>query len=122
MECAQPSEAATGDRGRLEFCGNATTRTVETLRAQLVDALQQHDALELDCTQLDAVDASFVQLLLSARKSAERQGKMLALARPAAGALLDALMRGGFVSSRGSPSSHDAGFWHKDAPTMKRPS
>ena len=44
-------------------------------------------------------DLTLVQLLLSARKAAERDGKRLTLAVPASGALLDALTRGGVLAA-----------------------
>ena len=54
------------------------------------------------------VDLSFVQLMETARIFAEQQGKSLALASPAGGALLDVLRRGGFLDDL-SPDA--AKFW-----------
>ena len=106
-----------GGAGALAFSGAATVRTVETLRSALLAAMREHAAVELDCSGIDEVDVSFIQLLLAARRSAASRGQALALAHPASGALHDALTRGGFLVALDGAASGDADFWLKEAGT-----
>lgn len=52
----------------------------ETLRAALEQHIQSHSSIEIDLTNADGIDAAGLQLLYSARKSAETSGKPFALA------------------------------------------
>jgi anti-anti-sigma regulatory factor len=51
----------------------------------------------IDCAGADEVDVSFIQLLIAARRAAQRNGKQLRLAAPPEGALQAALTRAGFI-------------------------
>ena len=89
--------------------GALTVRTVATVRATLLEALTQHQSVQVDCSAAESVDLSLIQLLLSARLTAQQAGKQLLLASPASGALLAALHQGGFLL----PTGADA-FWSGD--------
>lgn len=86
----------------LPLDGPATIRTIGAVHTALQDALARHHTVQLDVTAVDPVDLSFVQLLLSARRSAREAGKQLTLAAPAGGALLHALEQGGFLLPGGA--------------------
>jgi ABC-type transporter Mla MlaB component len=73
------------------FSGAATIRQAEDIAERLKQALASSDRIEVDCAGLTEVDTTFIQLILSARKSAEVAGKALTLSAPAGGVLLDAL-------------------------------
>ena len=75
----------------LKFSGPLTVRAAKQIRARLTDALRQYPAVTIDCSGATEVDLSFIQLILSARKSASAAAKTLSLAQPADGALLEAL-------------------------------
>ena len=77
--------------------GSLTLRTIETTRTKLLEMMERHQALEIDCSGATEIDLSFIQTVLSARASAQSAGKTIALAHPASGALRDALQRGGFL-------------------------
>ena len=98
------------DPRRLSFDGTLTVRNVAPLRDALLEALASGQDIEVDCRAADAVDLSFVQLLLAARLSALRGGRRLSLAGPAEGALLHALEQGGFLTGD-TPD----GFWAGNA-------
>ncbi len=100
---------------RLVFDGPATLRAIGDFNTRIIDAMAHHDAVEIDCSGLGEVDLSFVQLLLSARKTALACGKSLALSHPASGALLDALRRGGFLVAVDGVTKDDETFWFKGA-------
>lgn len=91
--------------------GDLTIRGIEAAHAVISEAATEHGAIEIDCAAATAIDISFVQLLLAARKSASLSGKTVALAHPAAGMLFDTLSRGGFLDETVETSSADRGFW-----------
>ena len=86
--------------------GVLTVRTAATVRSALIEALTEHQAVEVDCSAAETIDLSLIQILLAARLSARQQGKQLTLAAPAAGVLRAVLERGGLLP----PSGADP-FW-----------
>lgn len=99
-----------GQTEQLLLAGVCGLRTVDDLRAQLLDMSAVHTAVEIDCSNVDEVDVSFIQLLLAARSSAQRSGRTIRLAHPASGALRDALQRGGFLTAVNGQEA-DLAFW-----------
>lgn len=83
-----------------------TLRTIDATKALLEECLRPSGAVVLHCAQIEEADLSFVQLLLSARKTAERLGATLRLAGVPA-ALRDVLERCGVA---------DDPFWTGEAP------
>jgi anti-anti-sigma regulatory factor len=89
----------TGEAGTtVSFDGVLSVRGIEAARQRLLDALSRQPAVAVDCSAAEAVDLSFIQLLLAARLSAERAGKRLALVGPAP-ALQAALLQAGFPAA-----------------------
>lgn len=84
---------------RLQLEPVQTLRTIDAAATALRDLLGQHSHVEIDCSAVSEADLTLVQLLLSARKTAEHDGKRLTLAAPASGALLDALARAGVLAA-----------------------
>jgi len=87
--------------------GPLLLRQAEDLRARLLQAVQSHDRLEIDCGGVTEADLSTVQTLLSAGRSARRGGKPVVLRGEPAPALCAALQRAGFP-----PVADAAGFSH----------
>lgn len=58
----------------ISFSGALTIAGAQELRHRLLAVLSGARAIVVDCTQATQVDTSFVQILLAARKSAERDG------------------------------------------------
>jgi anti-anti-sigma regulatory factor len=98
---ASPSAAV------VRLAGDLSLRTCEATHAQLLDAIAAHDEVVVDCTDGEEIDASFVQLLLSARTTAAARGCRLSLSA-AGDPLLGVLVRGGFLD----PDRPDP-FWAK---------
>jgi len=92
--------------------GEFTLRRAPQLGAQIQQLLSGARAVLVDCTDTSDVDLSAIQLLLSARCSAQAAGKSVTLKNPASGALREALSRGGFLSA--ATSAADRSFWLKD--------
>lgn len=90
----------------VRLAGDLGLRTCDATHAALLDAIAAHDEVVVDCTDADEIDASFLQLLLAARRTARTRGGRIRLSVPAAGVLLDALLRAGLIS----PDHPDA-FW-----------
>lgn len=93
----------------LKLGGPLTVRVAKPLRARIMDALRQFPTVTIDCSGAAEVDLSFIQLMLSARKSAQASGKTLSLAQPADGPLREALMQAGLLSN--NPPAADQAFW-----------
>jgi ABC-type transporter Mla MlaB component len=79
----------------LAFDGVLGLRSIAALHAHLLQAMTGRTAIRIDCTNAESVDASVIQLLLAARRSAERDNVALDIAAPPDGALHRALMRCG---------------------------
>ena len=92
----------------LEFADSQTVTQAEETKEKLRAALDQASDVLLDCEKIEEVDLSFIQLVLAARKSADRDGKNLTLLTPARGVLLAALRRAGLEAD----GPHR--FWFED--------
>jgi ABC-type transporter Mla MlaB component len=108
---SRPKTKTGMDAGRFVLGGALTLRTVEKIREDLLEMMQRHQALEIDCSAATEIDLSFVQLLLAARTSALSAGKTVALAHPASGILRDVLQRGGLLGAAADPGTADDTFW-----------
>jgi hypothetical protein len=82
------------------------------MHTKLLEMTSRYQALEIECSDADEVDLAFVQLLLAAFTSANLSGRIVKLARPASGALLETLQRGGFLSGH---AAADQVFWLNSA-------
>lgn len=60
--------------------GSLDIYSAETLRAVLEQHIQSHSSIEIDLANAEGFDVAGLQLLYSARKSAESSGKPFALA------------------------------------------
>ncbi len=87
------------------FSGPATIRKADEIADRLKRTLTTSDRIEIDCSELEEVDVTFIQLIAAARKSAAAAGKHMVLSAPAEGCLLEALNRAG-IQPTGSQS-----FW-----------
>lgn len=96
-------------RDRVVLGGALTVREIKVIHARIAAALRQYPAVTLDCGGASAVDLSFIQLVLSARRSAQAAGKTVALAQGAQGALRAALMQAGMISDEAPVP--DQAFW-----------
>ncbi|MCJ2088599.1 STAS domain-containing protein [Methylobacterium sp. E-005] len=54
-------------------------RSVQSLRGEMLAALDAGSALTLDCAAVERADMAFLQLVLAAGRSAARRGATLAL-------------------------------------------
>lgn len=91
--------------------GDVSLRSCEAMHTALLNAIAAHEEVVLDCSEAEAVDASFIQLLLAARRSAQARGCRLNLSAPANGTLLDALVRGGLLDPDHPEASEAGPFW-----------
>ena len=96
---------------KLCFRGAMTIQTADASRGEVLKALGSAGVREIviDCSAVDEVDVTFIQMLLTARVGAMAMGKRLALESPAVGALRAALLRGGFLDA--GTASEDHQFW-----------
>lgn len=93
----------------LKLSGELSLRGIDTLKAQISAALASHDAVAIDTSAIEGVDASAVQLLLSAQKTANAEGKAMTLA--ASGPLTRTLVALGLVAADGAPLVSETSTW-----------
>jgi anti-anti-sigma regulatory factor len=101
-----PSSAAV-----IRCTGDVGLRTCDATHAALTAALATHDEVVVDCTEARDVDVGFVQMLISARRTADASGQRLRLSAPADGALLEVLVRGGFLDPQHAGAGAEAALW-----------
>jgi ABC-type transporter Mla MlaB component len=103
------SEANHLPEGRtLSISGALTVRRADELAVLFRTAVAESTRLILEVSDVSEADLSFVQLVESLRRSSARSGAGVRLARPAEGALLSLLDRGGFLD----PATPErAAFW-----------
>ncbi len=95
----------------IDFDGAQTVRCIQATYERLSAAIAQHPAVEIRCDGIVELDLSFIQLLVAAKRSAQKSGKSLRLAGPAAGKLRVALDRAGFLASAAQDSHQSTVFW-----------
>ncbi len=93
---------------RIRLSGKLTLQGIEGTYATICAALGGNKVVEVDCSDANSFDLSFVQLLLSARRTA---GERVRLAMPLPAALQDVLQRGGFLAQ----GCMDLAFWQAQA-------
>jgi ABC-type transporter Mla MlaB component len=100
----------------LAFEGSLTISQSEPVQAALRDALNKHPAVEIDCSGAEEIDVTFLQILVSAGRTAVALKKNLRLSSPPAGLLADAISRCGFpVPASGTTSVADIFSCHSPA-------
>ena len=100
--------------GRLVLDGSVTIRTIDSIHERLSELLQTHERVEVDCSAVEDADLQLVQLLLSARKSAQAMRKTLALSAPVSDKLRSVLLRSGVLAAGEAGSGVDMEFWGKE--------
>lgn len=94
----------------VKFSGAQTIRDCEQASRTLLQALNDHPALLIDCEDVQEADLSFLQLIIATRLAAQRDGKSVGLTSAARGPLLDTLERAGI-----RPEGEHL-FWYEGAP------
>jgi ABC-type transporter Mla MlaB component len=81
---------------RIVLRGSLTIAACEAAHLELARNLAAAGSVVIETDGDAEVDLSFVQLLIAAQRSAERAGRVVALAAPPAGGLAEALISCGF--------------------------
>lgn len=102
--------------GRIDLAGVQTIRTIHDSHHRLDAALAAHAAIEIALDAVTELDLALIQLVVAAKRSADRAGKPLALAAPADGALRQTLDRAGFLAVGAAAADPATGrtLWLKD--------
>ena len=102
--------------GHVPLEGALTVRNVAEIHSRLRESLRQYSTVTIDCNAATDVDLSFLQLVLSARKSATVSGKSVSLVSPATDMLSETLRRAGLLGVASASARDDQLFWlHKEA-------
>ena len=96
----------------ISFAGEVTISNIGEALDQLGAAMREQRDVTIDVENLAETDLTFIQLLEAARRKADETGVGLSLSKPAAGALLEVLRRGGFLDDE---TSDRAKFWLQGA-------
>jgi hypothetical protein len=89
------------------LAGAHTVRQAAQIHADMLAVLSGPGDILLDAAGMTEADLSVVQIIISAQRSAASSGRRLELAAPPAGALREALERGGFAD----PGAADPARW-----------
>lgn len=111
-----------GGAHRIRLQGSLGLRDARRMHELLKDAVSAFNAVEIDVGEVNDVDISIIQLIASARKSAERHGRTVALSESSAGVFTAALIRAGLVGADGTGRSADEAFWAGRPPVVGKAS
>ena len=95
--------------GRLVLLGALTMHTADAIRTDLLEAIDTHAKISIDCSGVEEVDLSFIQLLIAARGVANHPRDNVVLSARPEGPLLRPLPRAGFHVV--DPTGSGAEFW-----------
>ena len=89
---------ATANTGRLAIDQDLTIYHAEALKSQLIGKLESHELIELDLSQVAAIDTAGIQLLMLAKRECQKQDKTLRIIAhsPAVHELMDFYNIAGF--------------------------
>ncbi len=87
---------------KIHLSGSLGLRDADAVKQRLLDSLGQSAPLQIDCGDLVEIDASIIQLMIAAQKSASARGIACTVSMPTDGVLAQALTRGGFLPAAGS--------------------
>jgi anti-anti-sigma regulatory factor len=105
-------DISAGDsEGRVRLQGSLTLRDAKQVQGLLQDAISASREVEVDVSDLSGIDVSIIQLIVSARKSAEQRGRKLALATGSSSAFMATLAKAGFLGDDGACRHVDEEFW-----------
>jgi ABC-type transporter Mla MlaB component len=92
----------------VKFSGNLTISNIVDAHAALAEAMEREDAVVVNLDDVAEADLTFAQLLEAARRTAAVRGRKIRLEKPAEGAMLQVLQRGGFLEP---DDSERLNFW-----------
>lgn len=96
---------------RVSLRGSLGLRDVAPLAEEFGRALASSGPLTVDCTELNEIDLSVIQLIVSAYRTAMASGRSLTVRHPAGGPLERLLVAAGFIAGDGSALTSDGQFW-----------
>jgi anti-anti-sigma regulatory factor len=100
--------------------GDIDVRSIAAAHEKLLRAFENGGDVVCDLAGLGAADLTLVQLIESARRAAQCDGRAFSLAAPVSGALHEILRRGGFLDAEAA--SHRAFWLHQTGTTPCPPS
>jgi ABC-type transporter Mla MlaB component len=95
----------------LTLSGELGLRGIEALKAEIAAALAGNDIVAIDTAGVEGADTSAIQLLLSAQKTANADGKTMSLTATEAGPLAGVLVALGLVAPDGAPLVPETSTW-----------
>lgn len=96
---------------KIALRGNLNLKNARELAVSLQRAVASSNQVEIDISGLTHIDASSLQLLLSIRKSTQRQGKVLLLTGMLDECCRQILISLGLLGPGGEPRTSAEAFW-----------
>ncbi|OJT96667.1 MAG: hypothetical protein BGN83_12395 [Rhizobium sp. 63-7] len=93
---------------KIDIPARANIRNIAETHTAVLASLLEAQAVEIDLSDCNDVDLSFLQMIESARVYAQSAGKTVKLSSPADGVVLETLKRAGFLDEI---TPEDARFW-----------
>lgn len=90
------------------FDGDVTLSSIASVGDAFLKAFRGGSLERIDIMGVTAADLTFVQFIESARRAAAAKGQTIRLEKPAEGAVLQVLQRGGFL---GADDADRLNFW-----------
>jgi anti-anti-sigma regulatory factor len=84
---------------RVELSGELTLQTSEVARTQLAGAFGERRGVIIDCAAVEACDLSGAQVIVSALRTAVRDGQAARVVPSTSGVLADVLSRAGLMET-----------------------
>lgn len=103
--------SARSSEGQVRLQGSLTLRDAKQMHSLLQAAISASREVEVDVRDVSNIDVSIIQLIVSARKSAEQRGRRLVLVTEPDGAFRAALAKAGFLGDDGACRHADEEFW-----------
>lgn len=95
----------------VRLAGELGLRGIEALKAEIAAAIAEHAAVGFDTAAVESIDASVIQLLLAAQKTANAEGKALSLAAADGSPLANTLTTLGLVAADGRGLVPETSTW-----------
>jgi anti-anti-sigma regulatory factor len=106
------TDTTIADLNCLRIDGKASIAQASQLQKSLSAALASSPNVLIDC-QASEIDVSVIQLLIAAGHAAQKSGGELRLKEVPTGAVLDALLFGGFLNGAKDRVATKPGLWAK---------
>lgn len=95
----------------LHLSGDLSLRSISELHAKLTEAIAAHDAVAIGTDAVESIDIAALQLLVSATRTADAQGRKLSVSAVEGSTMARTLIAAGFFAADGAPRVATLSTW-----------